>query len=185
LKSAWRLSAAVLVLLGLTATLRADLPGPHPRRRIFVHSPNAVPIVLEVSDTLQEPRLILPRPLLGSARKVARGCPEWRGGMPLATGAALALTLGLAGLGFTYRRNRPVLRALLVLAVLTGAVGIGVAGLRANPVPLPAIKDVQVPLSLEGVVVEVTDQGEAVRLVVPRAQTANLARQLKEDRPAR
>ncbi len=169
-----------VLALGPAAAVRADV-APHfgPRHRppspTPVHPANAVPVVIEASDTLTEPRLVVPRALLARAKKLPTVRPAAAGafprGAPALAGLALTAALSAGGLCLARRKGR----ALVVLLVATAcAVGAGRAFVRAHPQPPGPPPPLEV--QFDHAAVEVVERGTEVRLLVPRARLGELAR---------
>jgi hypothetical protein len=186
--SARRLLLTALAVLVAVAPSRGNpvvAPGPDvapsrpapPGPPHVIPPPNGVPIVIEVSDEAQRPRLIVPRKLIERARKVAVGpaapdAPRFAGRFtPLTAGVALALTF--AGAGLLLVRRGVGTRGLTVLLALGGAlIGAGLAfAVQPHAVPTPPP-----PVEITGAVVEVVPEGDAVRLVLSRGAAAELAK---------
>lgn len=177
-----------VLALGPAAPLWADAfphfgPRERPRSPTPVHPANAVPVVIEASDTLTEPRLVIPRPLLARAKKLPTTRPTaalqdrpWAAGAPTAlAGLALTVALTAGGLCLARREGRT-----LPVVLLTGvglAVGAGAAFVGAHPQPPPPPPPVEV--LFDHAAVEVVERGTEVRLLVPRARLGELARNLR------
>jgi hypothetical protein len=193
-----RLAAATAVLLGLVGPAFPDVPawsvpggsggGRHyrPGPPMPVHPANAVPVVIEASDTLTEPRLVIPRPLLARAKKLiagrrsaalqdkARPAAVWRGRATALAGLALTAALSAAGLCLARRKGR-VLVAALVLSVAC-AFGAGRTFLVAQHPPPPNLPPPPpLEVQFDHAAVEVVERGTEVRLLVPRARLGELA----------
>jgi hypothetical protein len=135
---------------------------------------------MEASDTLTEPRLIVPRALLARAKKL----PVTRPAAALPTrapavlaGLALTAALSAGGLCLARRKGRALLFVLLVGAGC--AVGAGSAFVGAHPQPpiLPPPPPAEV--QFDHAAVEVVERGTEVRLLVPRASLSELADKLR------
>jgi hypothetical protein len=160
---------------------QGDAPAPNGPPRLL-DPDNAVPFVVEVSDDAKSPRLLVPRGLLSRVKKVAvrddAGAPRFAGRlMPLSAGLALAF----AGAGLLLVRSGAGLRRLAVLVAVGGALALAGLAVAVQPVAVPMPPP---PIALEGATVEVVeegdmqrlDQGPTVRLVLPRATAADLAK---------
>jgi hypothetical protein len=184
MKLVLRLAAATVVLLELAGPAFPDVPDPGAlflRRRHYrpgpptrVHPANAVPVVIEVSDTLTEPRLVIPQPLLARAKKFV---PERSAALPSAAPtvlAGLALTAALSAAGLCLARRKG--RAFLVMLVLGlgCAFGAGRALLRADPPPPNLPPPLPLEVQFDHAAVEVVERGTEVRLLVPRARLGEL-----------
>jgi hypothetical protein len=128
-----------------------------------------------------EAKLIIPRPLLGRAADLASaGRPRW----PRPTFAAAVALAGAGCLGLSWGRGRRRVCRFAFLLAVAGALAAGRAALWANPIPVGApppgrVGPVEVgSLVLDEVRLEVPAEGEAVRLVLPRAKAAALGRDL-------
>jgi hypothetical protein len=186
MKTRWWLVA--VLALGPAAPAWADV-APHfgkryrPTPSTPVHPANAVPVVIEASDTLTEPRLVVPRPLLARAKKLPAVRPTaalqerpWRaGGATVLVGLALTAALSAGGLCLARRRGRALVVVLLVGTVC--AVGAGRAFVRAHPQPPSPPPPAEVVF--DRAAVEVVERGTEVRLLVPRARLGELARNLR------
>lgn len=186
-----RTLAGLLTLLFVLAgigSLRADLPG----ARFFRQNPgppiphlheNAVPIRIEVSTTAQQPTLFVPKSLLSRARKIALapGAPALAQSRSNSwfPAAVLVVGFGLSGLLLVQRRCRWIVPGLLLTVVLWRSS----SGAWANPVVPPGYKLPQAqpqanpPFAVKEVLVETTEEGHCIRLVLPRATAAELAAQ--------
>ncbi len=171
---------ALAFLLSIASWASGDVPGfgPRPRRPLPQHPSNAVPLSLEAGANDQPPRLLIPRALLERAKtRKSKGV----GSLPGATSffAIVALTLcGLCVVGF---RGRSRAVALGMLGVFLAG-GIGVSILMAAPpstpqkMPLPSGMDKS--LRMNGVRVEISDQGDTFRLIVPAKRWAEYGKRL-------
>jgi hypothetical protein len=173
-------TGVLLLGLALVAAVRADVGfGPHPSRPIGIPAANAVPVIIQADETAREPRLIVPRSLVRSAKlaKSAAAAPGGRAGLPLPLAVALSLSFAVVGLGLVCGRR--MTRSLFLTLAL---VAVGGATLWAHPPPppQPPLKPFPDGLPIDGVAVEFADQGDRVRLVLPKAMTADMAKKLKE-----
>jgi hypothetical protein len=171
------LTIAVVLVAAFASSVRADVgfhTGSYPRW-LSVPPRNAVPIVVEVGNDLREPHLVVPKKLTSQAIPAgSTGGPHRVGAvsLPLLAGSALALTIG--GLWLT-RTTRFRGMAMLALA----AAALGGAILIAHPpppTPPPFMYDTLPPL--DGVVVELTNDGDEIRLQLPRDVAVDLAEKL-------
>ncbi|HZY86216.1 MAG TPA: hypothetical protein VFE78_15390 [Gemmataceae bacterium] len=135
--------------------------------------------MIEASDTVTEPRLVIPRALLARAKKLTAerrsvsqpvGASRWA--PPVLAGLALAAALSAGGLCLARRKGR----ALVVVLVLVCAFGAGRAFLCAGPPPNLTAAEVV----FDHAAVEVVERGTEVRLLVPRTRLGELARGLRE-----
>jgi hypothetical protein len=148
-----------------------------------VHPANAVPVVIEASDTVSEPRLVVPRALLARAKKLPavrptaalQDRPRRAGGAAtLLAGLALTAAFSTVGLCLARRRGRALV---LLLAVGVGcAFGAGRAFLGAHPPPPNFPPPPPAEVQFGHAAVEVVEGGTEVRLLVPRARLGELAR---------
>ncbi len=189
-KNQWHAAGllAVALLLAVGAASRADLPGARlfrptdarfqpVGRPIPVQPRNAVPIRLEVSDTASRTTLIVPRNLLGQAKKVARlgsaTTPEQAAATAWFPLAILTLGFGLSGLLLVRGRWRWGIPGLLLALILYGAA----SRVWANP-PAASISAprplVDPPFPLKDVLVETAEKGDCIRLVLPRTVAKDL-----------
>jgi hypothetical protein len=192
MKTRWRLVA--LLALCPAGQVRADVPhfgGPHyrPGPGTPVHPTNAVPVVIEASDTATEPRLVIPRPLLARAKKLiaerhaaalptkARPAVTSLGLPPVLAGLALTAALSAGGLCLARRQGRALV-VVLVLGVGC-AFGAGRAFLGAHPQPPNLPPPPPAEVVFDHAAVEVVERGTEVRLLVPRARLGELARGLR------
>jgi hypothetical protein len=178
--SRWLLLALALLLLGARLA-QADVPGfgPRPRRPMPVHPSNAVPIVIQAGAKGEPARLLIPRPLLERAKKVTPG--ERFGALGLPIPLVAMGTISLTGLGLVCLRSR---RLTWVPLVFLSFVAIGNASaslLWANaPPPSPAfdspksalLVDIGKEYKLDGLRVEITDEGDTLRLILPVGRLA-------------
>ncbi len=174
-----RVLALALLLLAASWT-RGDIPGfgPRPRRPLPRHPANAVPLTIEASANDRSPRLLIPRMLLERAKiRKSKGVGSLRGALPFV--AIMALTLcGLCVVGF---RGRGRAVALWMLGVFVAG-GIGVSMLMAAPPPtmqkMPLPSSIDKSLRMNAVRVEISDQGDTFRLIVPAKRWAEYGKRL-------
>ena len=140
-----------------------------------------MPIRLEAGDKDEGAKLFIPKRLLGKAKGMDAGARKpqttvWPS--PLVAAVGLTLALAVSGLGFFRLRNRPGGKGLGAVLALAAVLIAGRCPLQADAPPPP-----RPPAwaSLEGgkVTVEVVDDGDTVRLVVPKSQLAQWAAKLK------
>jgi hypothetical protein len=171
---------ALAFLLLAASWARGDIPGfgPRPRRPFPQHPANAVPLIIEATANDQSPRLLIPRVLLERAKaRKSKGVGSLRGAMPFV--AIMALTLcGLCMVGF---RGRGRAVALWMLGVFIVG-GIGVSVLMAAPPPtpqkMPLPSGIDKSLHMNSVRVEISDQGDTFRLLVPAKRWAEYGKRL-------
>ena len=184
MKARWWLVAVLAV--SPAGMVRADIPhfgGPRhrPGPPMPVHPANAVPVVIEASDTLTEPRLVIPRPLLARAKKLiperrsaSRPSGPSRWAPTVLAGLALTAALSAAGLCLARRKGRALVAA-LVLSVAC-AFGAGRTFLVAQHPPPPNLPPPPpLEVQFDHAAVEVVERGTEVRLLVPRARLGELA----------
>jgi hypothetical protein len=191
MKARWWLVA--VLALGPAAPVRADaFPHFGPRHRPSsptpVHPANAVPVAIEASDTLTEPRLVIPRALLARAKKLpavrptaalqgeSRRAGASGGAVTALAGLALTAALSAGGLCLARRKGRALV-VLLVVGVAC-AFGAGRAFVGAHPPP-PNWPPPPAEILFDRAAVEVVERGTEVRLLVPRARLGELARNLR------
>ena len=170
----WLILVPALFLLGATFVY-ADIPGfgPRPRRPMPVHPGNAVPMVIQAGAKEEPARLLIPRWLLARAKKATSG--RRFGAVKTFPLAALGL-LSCAGLGVVCFCGRRLPRMPLALFALLAIGGAGVSIVWANAPPPISLFESRRPtvqgqilkeLQLDGVKVEITSEGDTMRLIVP------------------
>ena len=175
---------SILVLIGTVTfalasiqSVCADMPWGHARRPIIVPAENEVGVIVEADDAAKEPRLFIPKSLAHRARPVKTASapsPTQSGVGPailLPVGGAMALAY--FGVGVCLVSGRAVSRKLILLLALAGG---GATAVWANP-PQRKI-EYRNGLSLDGVAVEFVDQGDTIRLILPRSMVAEMAGKL-------
>lgn len=170
---------SLILLLLAAGGVRADIAGfgRRPTRPpLPLHPAAAVPLSIEAGANDKPARLLIPRALLGRAAKGRRVGVLDRS-LPL--GTALALAFGaLCFFGYCGRRKM-VIGLLFLLAAGIG--GGGVALVWASP-PQISPKKIALPvsvaknLSLDTVQVEIRDEGDRLRLIIPARQWAEWAK---------
>jgi hypothetical protein len=165
----WILAAMpVLFLFGTLPTVRADRAPPPDRPP--APAAQKAKLIVEVDDKAKEPKLIIPRSLANPPKKADAGI-----NVPTIV-AGVALTLGLVSAGFWFIRRGPG-RSVAAGVVVVSLFVLGVSALYADvpvkpkPNPPAAIKlpaDVELQ---EDVLIEFTDKGDAIRLIVNKAST--------------
>jgi hypothetical protein len=176
------------VLVALTVALALARPV-HAGIRVIEDEPaNAVPIRLETGGDAGQTTLFIPKALLERAKPTD---PDGKKAQAVvAPSAMLALvgltcTLSIAGLGFVVRRIGRGGAALLMILALAVILVAGRCSVRADAAPWPhytprpPLTPPQLKLPAGNVTVKVVDDGDAVRLVVPKAQLADWAARLK------
>ena len=176
MKAALRMLAVVAGVLVPTAFACAGI------QVILVPPANAVPIRLEGGGEAKEATLYIPKALLAKARRVNDDDKKPRTAVwpsPLAAVMGMALALAVSGLGFLGLRNRPGGKGLALILALAAVLIAGRSPLQANaPVPFHSGPR-RVSLSGGDVRVQVVDDGDTVRLVVPKSRLAEWAARLK------
>jgi hypothetical protein len=166
----WSLAALILVL-AVAQTASADVPAPLPKEPTY-------PLVIEAAPKAQEARIIIPQKMLG---KMKAGLDHDGSDASVAgssrlhtivAGSALALALAFGGL-WLVRRGPTGTRSLALLFGAIAFFGIGAtlwADLRP-PVPVGNRTD--------KVIIEITDKGDEVKVIVNRAKLAKLLEEKK------
>lgn len=153
-------------------------PRARPRSPTPVHPANSVPVVIEASDTLTRPRLVIPRALLARAKKLPLTRPA--AALPSrapAVLAGLALTAALSAGGLCLAR--PKGRVLMLLVGVGCAVGAGRAFVGAHPPPPTLLPPPPAEVVFDYATIEVVERGTEMRLLVPRARLGELARNVR------
>jgi hypothetical protein len=168
----WLLAAVTtLFLIGSLSAVRADKPAPPPDRPPAPAGQKAK-LVVEVDPNVKEPRLIIPRSLANPPKRADAGF-----GLPTIV-AGVALTLAVVSAGFWFIRRGPG-RTIAAAVVVVSLFAFGVSALYADipvepkPKPPATVKlpaDLQLP---EDVVIEFSDKGDAIRLIVKKATSVN------------
>lgn len=168
----WSLATALL-LLTIAPSARADLAPPVPKEPTY-------PLVVEAGPKVQEARLIIPQKMLGKLKSSldeeggdAYGAAGGRMHTIIA-GAALALALTFGGLWLVRRGPTGGSRnlAMLISAVAFLSIGAAVWADR-RPAPKP-----EVPRT-DKVLIEITDKGDEIKLIVNKAKLAKLLEEKK------
>jgi hypothetical protein len=185
------LSLVALLLLAATHLCLANEAPPLPPRKAPPPAQTSAPLVVAFDDAAREPRLEIPRAILGRLRASADdgaddGTRRVQGVSPWHTilgGIAISSALVLGGLWLVRSRSRTGAKAagllLAAAAVLTISGSLLWADIppfgRGRPVPPPAAEKIVagIPLS-DKVTIEVVDNGEAIRLVVSKGQFAKV-----------
>ena len=175
-----RILAALTVVLALAGSAWADLPGGRASKPLPVKPSHAVSIRLEVGADETGAVLYLPKRLLGKAKLTDQGKNAHAAVAPanLVGGVGLALALTVSGLGLFPILKRPGAKGRALILALAAVLIAGRCSLQAQP-PAPHTELPQLTLSGGKVRVVVMDEGDAVRLVVPKAQLADWAARLK------
>jgi hypothetical protein len=178
---------SLLLLLGVTTAALADLAPRFPWQRgggiervmdgrVLRSSDPGVPVVVSVDEKATEARLIVPKRFLKSvADLTGEGGPARAEARPFhwpIVGFLLPIGVALAGGGLWLLGVRPRVGrrgAVLLGLVLLGGVGATVAWGRAQLPPIPP----HPPLKGQ-VTVEVVEEGDAVKLVLPRGMLKEL-----------
>jgi hypothetical protein len=180
MKSAIRALAVAAAILAPTSLACAGM------QVMLVPPVNAVPIRLEASDEAKEATLYIPKALLSKAKRTgADGAKAhaWTAPSALVAGVGLAVALGASCLGLLRLRNRPGGLGLLSILALVVFRIVCLCTLQPNaPVPREIYTRLRAPsadLPAGNVTVSIGDDGDAVRLVVPKSQLAEWAARLK------
>jgi hypothetical protein len=173
-----RLGLVALLLLVAAAVVRADVIDPwapwsrrHDVRfdpRYYASDPS-VPVVVSIDDRATEARLIVPKKHMPSVAALLPNDDTARADARLfrwpVVVIPVAAALAVSGLWLTGLRPRLGARGLAVLlgVIVLGGVGAAIAWGHPPPPPPPP------PLLLKGkVTVEVVEEGDTVKLVLPR-----------------
>src|SRR5262249_16133054 len=145
---------------------------------------NAVPLVIQAGTDKVPARLVIPCSLLERAKKTAPQPPEPHGSLSMPIFVVAVLILSAGGLGLVCLHGRRLTRAPLMFLALLAVAGACTSMLWANaPPPLPDMDSHKIvlpmangkELKLDGVRVEITADGDTIRLIVPRAKLAALS----------
>lgn len=179
MKTAIRVVAAVAGMLVPTGFASAGI------QVMLVPPANAVPIRLETRDDAKEATLYVPKTLLGKAKRLDMGRDKARVGIwPSTVAIAIGLTLasGASGLGFRLI-NRPGGKALAAILALASVLILSRCPLQANARPPPQIYMPRHPLKVDlpggNATIRVVEDGDTVRVVVPKSQLTDWAARLK------
>jgi hypothetical protein len=180
-----RFAAIALFLLGTVSVVWADIPGPGPRPRPPVPAPvvadKSVPLVYEMTDGNGPAKLIIPKKFAGqmkaaidlhSSDAVAENAPS----RTPAILAGVFLTLSMAFSGLWVVRSRGLVNGRTVAMILAGValLGLGGALLWANAPPPPNLKAAPPVVNGDRVIIEIVEQGEAVKMILPKNRMAGL-----------
>lgn len=167
---------ACVGLLLTTSLVQADIgprPGPRP---VAPPADKSVPFTIETVDGNGPTRLIIPKKFAGM--RAALDVPgDAVAAAPSRLPTVLAgffLTMSLVCGGLWVVRSRNVLGTHTVVGILVGVafLAVGSAVLFANAAPFQPVA----PLAADnGVVVEMVDNGDAVKMIVPKARLAKFA----------
>ncbi len=172
----------VLFLFGSLPAVRADRVPDEPP----APAAQKVKLVVEVDANAKQPRLVIPRSLANPPKKAGANLT-----VPTIV-AGVALTLAMVSAGFWFIRRGPgrsVAAAVVVVSLFALGVSAVYADLGPGPGPRPpltprapaAIKlpaDVQLT---EDVLVEFTDKGDALRLIVNKANVLKTDKAEKQE----
>jgi hypothetical protein len=167
----WSL-AALALMLAVAQTSRADVPAPPPKDPSY-------PLVIDAQPKAAEARLIIPQKMLGKMRSDAGQGNENEASafapsrlQTIVAGAALAMAIAFGGL-WLVRRGPGGTRSLALLVGAVAFLGIG-ATLWADGVIRPA------PVNrTDRVIIEITDKGDDIKLIVNKAKLAKLVEEKK------
>jgi hypothetical protein len=166
----------VLLLFGTLSAVRGNEAPPKPPET----GAQKAKLVVEVDPNAKQPKLIIPRSLANPPKKAEAGI-----GLPTIV-AGVALTLAIVSAGFWFIRRGPG-RSIAAAVVVVSLFVLGVSALYADvavkPKPPATVKlpaDVQLQ---EDVLIEFTDKGDAIRLVINKATSvkADKTEASKED----
>jgi len=170
------LCVCVAVLL-TSSLLRADIaPGPRPRPAPPV-ADKSVPFTIEAVDGNGPTRLIVPRKFAAGARAALDIQNDAVAEAPSKTPTVLAgffLTLSMVCGGLWVVRSRNVLGTHTVVGILVGVafLAIGSAVLFANAAPFQPVAPVRAVN--DRIIIEVVENGDAVKMIVPKARLARV-----------
>jgi hypothetical protein len=176
--------AVLAFLVSARASVRANEAAPPPDKPSL---PAAVPVVIVVDDSAQQPRLEIPRKVLSSLKASADGeegdtrraaiLPQLH---TIIAGVALSLALTLGGL-WLVRSRRRFTGTGAALLVVTLAVAAGGGALWANLPPPPPMPDPGIRLA-DKATVQIVDKGDAIRLIVSSKQLTGVLDKVRGDR---
>jgi hypothetical protein len=153
----------VLCLFGTSAAVRGNTPPPRDPP-----AAQKAKLVVEVDPNAKEPKLFIPRSLANMPKKADAGIS-----VPTIV-AGVALTLGLVSAGFWFIRRGPG-RSIAASVVVVSLFVLGVSALYADvpvkPKPPATVKLPADVLLQEDVLIEFTDKGDTIRLIVNKANT--------------
>jgi hypothetical protein len=169
---------SALVVLASVSSVWADVG---PKRPLPPPQPDAsVPFVIETTNNVGPAKLIIPKKFVGAMKASLdhqeKDTAVASNGSRVATIlAGIFLTLSVAFTGLWVIRQRSVFgnRAVAIMIASLLVMGIGAAIVLANapPPPLPAAKAAD---NSDKVVIEVVEQGDAVKLIVSKGRLARL-----------
>jgi len=169
----------VLFLLGTLTAVRGNAGPP----RDPAPAAQKAKLVVEVDDKANEPRLVIPRSLLNPAKKVSSL------NVPTVV-AGVALTLAMVSAGFWFIRRGPG-RSVAAAVVVVSLFVLGVSAVYADLGPGPRLRPperapaaIKLPADVqltEDVLVEFTDKGDAIRLIVNKANVLKTDKAEKQE----
>jgi hypothetical protein len=178
------LAASVFFLLAAgEARANEAAPPPPPKPAAPAAGGQSGNLTLAVDDTAKEPRLQIPRKLLGKEATAGGSRAEVPPLHRVVAGVALTLALALGGLWLARSRDGLSRRRLAAVLVAVALVGAGSAFLWAEPVPepIPPPPARSPALLLDGVRIQIIDKGDDVKLVVNRDDLARLTGALRRN----
>jgi hypothetical protein len=165
----WLLAAVpALLLFGTIPAVHGNEAPPKPPEAAV-----KAKLVVEVDANAKEPRLIIPRSLANPPKKANAGL-----GLPTIV-AGVALTLGIVSAGFWFIRRgagRSVAAGVVFVALFALGASAVYADLRPGPDPKPRVPPAATGIKLpadvslqEDILIEFTDKGDAIKLIVNKA----------------
>lgn len=168
---AW-MFAALLLALVFAPFARADVPAPPPKEPTY-------PLVIEAYPKVAEGKLIIPRKMLGEMKGALdnEGSDRYGSTLPalhtIIAGMALAMALAFGGL-WLVRKGPGGTRSLALLIGAVAFLGIGaLAFADRRPAPVPAAN------RWDKIVIEVTDKGDEVKLIVNKQKLSKALEEKK------
>jgi hypothetical protein len=171
----------VLVLFGALPAVRADRVPDEPP----APAAQKIKLVVELDANAKQPRLVIPRSLANPPKKAGAGL-----NVPTIV-AGVALTLAMVSAGFWFIRRGPG-RSVAMIVVFVSLFALGVSAVYADvgpgprprpPLP-PAAAAIKLPADVqltEDVLVEFTDKGDAIRLIVNKANVLKTDKAEKQE----
>jgi hypothetical protein len=175
------LSVAALLVAASTVWANAAPMPPNPP---LVKGPQNVKLVVEVDENAKAPRLEIPQNLITlQLRRGAPGPGADAGPRVPTTIAGLALAGAFVSGGFWLtRRNRTIATIALAFLVVGGTL---MADIRVQPKPAPKTTPLTLPANLaiasDKLTLEITDKGDAVKLIVPKGMGTEVKPDIKPD----
>jgi hypothetical protein len=170
-----RTSAFLAIFFLPSAFVRANEAPPRPDPKPAAEK--AAPLTIEIDDKAKEPKLVIPRKLLGAWGAPGKQERSELNLSPLHTavvGIALTGALVFGGLWLVRSRGRFGGRGLALLVGSLVLLGAGAAAVWAEPVPIPQPKPAPA-ISFDKTSIEIVEQGDAVKLIVNREHLAKMS----------